>query len=218
VLHSGKTIIQYLYDSHYDGAEQVARYVRDWKALEGRIDDQRYAQVLAQLQYQAGQAIVWRDAVANWFRKTSGIPDAKGRVGRHPGRIEAEAMALSGYAVQPVIPWEAASGEKAVACAAATCSATFRYSGASGTRDIAVQYFDQSDGVSRFRLLVNRRVVAAWTADDRLATKKIDSSSSTRRVIERVALRKGDEIRIDGTPDGNETAALDYVEVVQSGQ
>ncbi len=37
--------------------------VRDWKALAGRVDDERYHAVLAQLEYQAGQAIVWRDAV-----------------------------------------------------------------------------------------------------------------------------------------------------------
>jgi hypothetical protein len=28
-----------------------------------------------------------------------------------------------------------------------------------------------------------------------------------------IALRPGDEIRIDGTPDGGETAALDYIEI-----
>src|SRR4029077_198714 len=37
VLHSGKTVIQYLYDSHYEGAEAVAGYVRDWKSLQGRV-------------------------------------------------------------------------------------------------------------------------------------------------------------------------------------
>jgi len=42
------------------------------------------------LEYQAGQAEVWRDAVSNWFWKASGIPDAKGHVGSYPGRIEAE--------------------------------------------------------------------------------------------------------------------------------
>ena len=42
---------------------------------------------------------------------------------------------------------------------------------------------------------------------------KIDSSSSTRRTISGIALRKGDEIRIEGTPDGPERAALDYVEI-----
>ena len=54
---------------------------------------------------------------------------------------------------------------------------------------------------------------AEWAAADRVPTRKIDSSSSALRAIERIALRPGDEIRIEGTPDGGETAALDYVEI-----
>jgi alpha-glucuronidase len=53
-----------------------------------------------------------------------------------------------------------------------------------------------------------------WPAADRVPTRKIDSSSSALRVIEGIALRPGDEIRIEGTPDGGETAALDYIEIV----
>ena len=33
-LHSGKTVIQYIYDSHYEGAEQAVDFVRQWKTLE----------------------------------------------------------------------------------------------------------------------------------------------------------------------------------------
>ena len=61
----------------------------------GRIDDQRYQAVLTQLDYQAGQAIVWRDAVTRWFHRTSGISDETGRASaRYPGRIEAESAQL----------------------------------------------------------------------------------------------------------------------------
>jgi alpha-glucuronidase len=214
VLHSGTTVIQFLYDSHYEGAERVARYVRDWKALRDRLDDRRYEEVLAQLQYQAGQAVVWRDAVSNWFLKASGIPDAKGRVGHYAGRVEAESMTLSGYVVKAVTPWESASGEKAVECLATRCAASFTYAGEPGWRDLVVQYFDQSDGVSHFRVWVASQLVAEWDAADRLPTRKVDGSSSSRRVISGLALRNGDEIRIEGVPDGGETAALDYVEIV----
>jgi alpha-glucuronidase len=214
VLHSGKTVIQSLYDSHYEGADAVAGDVRSWKRLNGRVDNERYHAVLAQLEYQAGQAVVWRDAVANWFLKESGIPDAEGRVGHHPGRVEAESTTLDGYDVTPVTPWESASGEKAVECRVARCSSRFTYDGEPGSRDVIVQYFDQQDGVSHFRVWVANRLVAEWAADDHLPTRKVDSSSSTRRVMPRITLRRGDEIRIEGVPDGRETAALDYTEVV----
>ena len=213
LLHSGKTVIQYLYDSHYEGAEAVTGFVQDWKSLEGRVDERRYQEVLAQLEYQAGQAEVWRDAVSNWFLRASGIPDAKGRVGRYPGRMEAESARLDGYNPIEVTPWEAASGGKAVECATARCATTFMYSGAPGVFQIRVRYFDQNNGISHFRALIGDRVIGDWTAADRAPTRKIDSSSSAVYAMERIALRPGDEIRIEGMPDGGETAALDYIEV-----
>jgi alpha-glucuronidase len=213
-LHSGKTVIQYIYDSHYEGAESVAGYMREWKALKGRLDDRRYQEVLAQLEYQAGQAIVWRDAVNDWFFKESGIADAMGRVGKHPGRIEAESMMLTGYTAKPVTPWESASGGTAVECGAARCTAMLKYAGEPGWRDLTVQYFDLPDGVSRFQVWVGNQMVDEWAASDRLPARKVDSSSSSRRVIHGLALRPGDEIRIQGFPDGRETAPLDYIEIL----
>jgi alpha-glucuronidase len=213
-LHSGKTVIQHLYDSHYEGEETAAGYVREWKSLWGRVDERRYEEVLRQLEYQAGQARVWRDAVANYFLRLSGIPDARGRVGHYPGRFEAESMDLQGYTVRDVTPWEAASGGKAAACSgAAQCTAGMRFDGVAGWYRLSVQYFDQANGISHFRLFVGNQVVDRWAASDRLPTQRIDSSSSTRRVVPGMALRPGDEIRIEGVPNGGEPAALDYIEI-----
>ena len=214
VLHDGKTVIQYIYDSHYDGAETVAGYVREWKALRGLVDERRYGEVLAQLAYQAGQAEVWRDAVTEWFRRESGIADAQGRVGHYPGRYEGEAMQLEGYQVRDVVPAEDASGGKAVACEAAECGASMRFDGATGWYTLRVEYFDQRNGVSHFRLRVAGQLIDEWAADLLLPTIKLDSTSSTRRAIHGVALRPGDELRVDGRPDGGEPAALDYIEIV----
>jgi alpha-glucuronidase len=44
--------------------------------------------VLKQLDYQSGQAIVWRDAVTRWFHRASGVSDTANRVGTYPGRLE----------------------------------------------------------------------------------------------------------------------------------
>lgn len=213
VLHSGKTVIQYIYDSHYEGADAVERYVRQWKSLQGKIDEQRYRDVLAQLQYQAGQAEVWRDAVSRWFLKASGVPDARKRVGNYPGRFEAEAMTLEGYAARDVIPWEGGSG-KAVGCPAQKCSAAMVYDGAPGWYSLRIQYFDLNSGVARYRLWLGNQSIDEWAAADRIPTRRIDSSSSTRRLVPAVALRKGDTIRIEGVPDSGDPAALDYLEIV----
>ena len=104
-----------------------------------------------------------------------------------------------------------------LACAAAQCTVSLRFDGAPGWYSLHVQYFDQSDGVSRFRVWVGSQLVDEWAAADRLPTRRIDSSSSTRRVIRGVALRPGDEIRIEGVPDGGEPAALDYIEIQPDG-
>ncbi len=219
-LHSGKTVIQSIYDSHYEGAAAVEDYVQQWRSLRGRVDDARYQAVLAQLEYQAGQTEVWRDAVNTWFAKASGIADAKDRVGGNPGRYEAESMKLEGYTVSGVTPAEDASGGKAVICPAASCAASFQYTGAAGWYTLHVEYFDTSDGAARYKLTINGQPIDAWSAtlaDWTTATapqrRRLDSTSSTRRLIEGVALRPGDTVRLEGSPDKTERAAFDYIEI-----
>jgi alpha-glucuronidase len=215
VLHSGKTVIQHIYDSHYEGAEAAEEYVQQWKSLAGLVDAQRYAEILKQLEYQAGAAQVWRDAICTWFLRASGIQDEKGRAGHYPGRVEAESMKLDGYVVQDVTPWEAASGGKAITCppTARPCSAAFQFDGNAGKYDVDVEYFDTNNGVAKFKLFAAGRLVDEWTADDILPTSKIDGSSSTRHQIAGLALHPGDEIRIEGFPDAGDRAALDYIEL-----
>jgi alpha-glucuronidase len=213
VLKNGDTVIQRIYDTHYQGAQEAAGFVTRWQALESGIDPARYRAVLRKLEYQAGHAIVWRDAVSSWFLKASGIPDAKGRAGHFPGRFEAEQMRLDGYAVKDVTPWETASGGKAVMCRAAICSVTFDYAGTSGALDLAIQYFDEMNGASRFRLLVGGREVDAWTASEDIPTRDANGHSATRHVSRGVRISAGDVIRVEGVPDGAEPAPLDYIEI-----
>jgi alpha-glucuronidase len=214
-LHSGQTVIQYIYDSHYDGVERVKRYVRHWESLRGRIDDERYAFVLGRLKYQVGHATVWRDAVCNWFCRVSGIPDVRGRVGHYPDRVEAEAMDLQGYAPVDVTPPENASGGKAVECTTPkqTCVASFRFERPAGWYELDVQYFDLNNGNSTFRVFVGKQLVDEWVADDDLPSAQIGGDTSTRREIPGLALRPGDVVRIEGTPNGGEPAPFDYVAI-----
>jgi len=220
VLHSGKTVIQHVYDSHYEGAAAAEAFVRQWETLKGHIDDERYAQVLAKLEYQSGHAIVWRDAVTTWFLRMSGIPDAKGRAGHFPDRTEAEAMQLNGYQPVDITPSENASAGKAIQCPQGTekCQASFPFSRAPGSYQIDVQYFDLPLGKARYRLLVNGKAIDEWTAEARLPARALGGDASTRRQLRDVMLRPGDEIRIEGTPDGNDPAALDYVSIRTTAQ
>lgn len=213
VLHSGKAVIQYIYDSHYEGAQQAQDLVRQWKSLKNDLDVDRYQDVLMRLEYQAGHAIVWRDAVCNWFLRMSGIPDAKGRVGHYPNRIEAEGMQLKGYTPFDVVPPETASRGNAIECAPPLqhCDASFRFDRAAGWYELDVEYFDQINGESKFRVFENGQQVDEWVANDHLPAIKPGGDSSSRRRITGLALRPGDVIRIEGFPDGKELAPLDYV-------
>lgn len=214
-LHSGETVIQTIYDLHYAGARQARQFVSQWNTLRGHIDDTRYRAVLAQLTYQSGHAIVWRDAINDWFHQLSGIPDAIGRVGNHPHRVEAESMQLQGYIPVSVKPWEDASAGKAVECAAPahSCRAQLRFAGKPGRYEIDVQYFDQNNGVSKYRVFVSQRLVDEWLANALLPATTPDGDSSTRRAIHSIMLRPGDELRVEGFPDRGERAPLDYVEL-----
>ncbi len=214
VLHSGKSVIQYVYDSHYAGAAEAQQFPEWWKTLRGRIDEQRYHAVLQKLEYQAGHAVVWRDAICSWFLRESGIPDEKGRAGHFPDRVEAESMKLEGYSIVPVTPWEDASGGKAVICPAArhNCTAEFVYKGAGGWSDLIVQYFDLRNGVAQFRVFLNDQPVDEWVTDAQLPATIPNGDTSTRRIIAGLPLRRGDTIRIEGTRGAGDSAALDYVE------
>lgn len=79
VLKSGKTVIQHIYDSHFEGAERAEALINEWESLRGRIDEGRFDQVKARLEEQAEHAKEWRDVINTYFWRKSGIPDAHGR-------------------------------------------------------------------------------------------------------------------------------------------
>lgn len=79
MLKSGKTLIQHIYDSHFEGVAQVKEFKKQWLALKAHIDEERFSNVLNRLDVQIKDAIEWRDVVNTYFYRKSGIPDEKGR-------------------------------------------------------------------------------------------------------------------------------------------
>ncbi|WP_034785430.1 alpha-glucuronidase [Eubacterium xylanophilum] len=78
-LKTGKTVIQYIYDTHFEGVEEVREMIGVWKNLEGRIDRRIYDNVLERFERQLNNAIEWRDRVNTYFYRKCGIDDAKNR-------------------------------------------------------------------------------------------------------------------------------------------
>lgn len=78
-LKSGKTVIQHIYDTHFEGAEQARELLQKWESLEGKVDEARFQRVKERLEHQAEHACEWRDVINTYFYRKSGIPDAHGR-------------------------------------------------------------------------------------------------------------------------------------------
>ena len=76
---SGKTLIQHIYDTHFEGVKRVENYIETWRGLANELDEVSYANVDALLQEQYRVAKDWRDQVNTYFLRKSGIADEKGR-------------------------------------------------------------------------------------------------------------------------------------------
>ena len=76
---AGKTVIQHIYDSHFEGADEAARFLDLWRELEGLIEDEAFGRVEKRLIHQKEHAKEWRDVVNSYFYRISGIEDEKGR-------------------------------------------------------------------------------------------------------------------------------------------
>ncbi|WEG11880.1 alpha-glucuronidase family glycosyl hydrolase [Pullulanibacillus sp. KACC 23026] len=79
-LKSGKTVIQHIYDTHFEGVEQAEELKVMWRSLKGKVDDERYEAVLDRLSKQAEHSKEWRDIINTYFYRKSGITDEKGRL------------------------------------------------------------------------------------------------------------------------------------------
>jgi len=74
-LKNGKTIIQHIYDTHFEGVEQVKELIRSWGRLAGKVDEGRFRQVEERLKQQLVSAEEWRDVINTYFYRKTGIPD-----------------------------------------------------------------------------------------------------------------------------------------------
>ncbi len=79
VLSSGKTILQHIYDTHFEGAEDAEEMARLWDELEGRIDEDAFKRAQKRFEHQTAHSKEWRDVINSYFYRKTLIPDEKGR-------------------------------------------------------------------------------------------------------------------------------------------
>ena len=224
LLQSGETVIQHFYNAHYAGAATAQTFVPQWESLNGKIDSERYNDVLFRQVYQAGHSIVWRDAITEYYYNLSGIADEANRVGNHPYRVEAESMVLDGYKPYAVNPFEMASNFTAIVTSSNTTAgtATTELQYPSGPYDLAVGYYDLIGGKSHWEVSLNNQTLGQWVGNNEntlghVPSTFLDGHSATRITFRGVKVQQGDILRIVGTPNGIEPAPVDYVAVLPAG-
>lgn len=78
-LSTGKTIIQHIYDTHFEGAEDVEVMNSLWQELKGLVSDDSFERVNSRLEHQLDHSKEWRDVINSYFYRKTLIPDEKGR-------------------------------------------------------------------------------------------------------------------------------------------
>ena len=79
ILRNGKTIIQHIYDTHYEGADDVEKMLSLWKEIDGLIDCASYYRVVERINNQVEHSKEWRDVINSYFYRKTLIEDEKGR-------------------------------------------------------------------------------------------------------------------------------------------
>lgn len=79
VLKSNKTVIEHIYDSHFEGYETVEKFIEAIKEIKDSLNKESYYSILNCLYVQRDSAREWRDIVNSYFYRISGIGDKKNR-------------------------------------------------------------------------------------------------------------------------------------------
>ncbi|MDR1326399.1 MAG: efflux RND transporter permease subunit [Treponema sp.] len=79
VMKNNKTLLQNIYNTHFEGYDEVKQMLEMWKGLKDRLDEHTYSPVLARFERQLANAREWRDQINTYFWRKTGIADAQGR-------------------------------------------------------------------------------------------------------------------------------------------
>jgi alpha-glucuronidase len=75
ILSSGKTLLQHIYDTHFEGAAEAECFLEMWEELESLLDETTYQRTYERLIHQCEHSKEWRDVINSYFYRKTGIPD-----------------------------------------------------------------------------------------------------------------------------------------------
>lgn len=78
-LKDGRTVLQYIYDTHFEGAEEAQKMLETIRGLKDSLSEERYNRLVERFELQAKNAVEWRDQINTYFYRLTEIPDEHGR-------------------------------------------------------------------------------------------------------------------------------------------
>lgn len=75
VLQSGKSVIQHIYDTHFEGVEEVESMIQMWSELKQYLGPREFERVAKRFKMQLENAKEWCDQVNSYFYRKTGIED-----------------------------------------------------------------------------------------------------------------------------------------------
>jgi len=78
-MKNGQTLLQNIYDTHFEGYDEAESMLEDWKSLKNSLESEVYTSVLSRFERQIANAREWRDQINTYFKRRTGIGDEKGR-------------------------------------------------------------------------------------------------------------------------------------------
>jgi len=78
-MKNGKTLLQNIYDTHFEGCDEAEQMAQEWKDLKNDLEKEVYESVLSRFERQLNNAREWRDQINTYFYRKTGIADAQGR-------------------------------------------------------------------------------------------------------------------------------------------
>ncbi len=79
VMKNGKTLIQNMYDTHFEGVEEVEKFIELWDSIKSYIPESIYENSKERFERQLKNAVEWRDVYNSYFFRKSGIEDENKR-------------------------------------------------------------------------------------------------------------------------------------------
>jgi len=135
-----------------------------------------------------------------------------------PLRLEAEKFKLTGFITENNAN---ASGRKVIRSVLAEnvyAEAETEFKGKSGYYDLVIHYFDESDGVSGFKLWCGSKWVDNWKACRDFDNDGTGPDNLVSRKVTRIRLNRGDKIKIAGYRNQGEYGRIDCIDLFFLGE